>query len=251
MSNMESKKQPQVRKGKIMDSNKTTMKSKEENKMKIPNVARGIKEDQETAVPHRKPPVKKANKNKKDLAKPRKTPKTKEKEDNDGNDKSKKENNKQGKFFVQILKTKIKGKIQSIKKDLAADKELRNQTGSKQNLTTTTISTTLPKSSSPQTIPEVTTDMSSFTTDYIGEEEENTGAYYMPEYTGAEELNIRVDDILADYMDRDYEETDYMGPGPEYMGGYMGSGKRTEQGKGKINKMGKIEKLTCSYALLS
>lgn len=247
---MESKKQPQVRTGKIMETNQTVIKSKVENKMKIPNVARDTEVDQKTAVTHSVPPVKKMNKNKKDLAKPGKTAKTKEKEykeDNDGNDKSKKENNKQETFFVQILKNKIKGKIQSIKENLAAaatkEKEQRNHTGSDQNLTTTTLSTTLPKSSSPQTIPEVTTDMSSDTTDYIGGEEQNTGTYYMPDYMGAEELNNGIDDMAADYMGMDYKGTDYMSPGQEYMGDYMGdymgSGKRTEHGKGKIDKMGK------------
>ena len=242
-SKIAAKKQPQVRRGKIMETNETIINSKVEKKMKKnPNGERDTEVDQETAVTRSEPPVKKINKNKKYLAKPGKTAKTKKKEkqeDNDGKYKSdsKKENNKQGKFFVQILKNRIKGKIQSIKENLAA-LELVNHTGSKQNLTTTTISTNLPKSSSPQTIPEVpevTTDMSSVTasrdytgTDYIGEEEQNTGTYYMPDYMGAGELNKGIDD-MADYMGSDYK-------GPEYMGDYMGSG----TGKGKIDKMGKM-----------
>ena len=233
---MTHRKKPPVGKGRIKDNNETIIKNKVESKVRT--------------NPDSEPLVKKMNKNQKDLTKPGTTVKPKEEEyleDNAEDNKksaSEKENYKEGKFFVQILKKKIKGKIKSIKDHLAADatKE-RNHTVSKQNLTTI-MSTSLP-----QTIPEVTTDMSSDTTstdytgtDYMRDEEQNTGTDYMTGYMGAEELNKG----RYDYMETDYKGTDYIGAeraeeqnkGPEYMdmGGYMGSEKMT--GKGKIDKMG-------------
>ena len=153
-ANIESKiasKKPRVITGRIKGTNDTNIKNIDVVQNKVKKVLNRVKK-----IP--KPPMKKMNRNIKNLAKPGKIAKPKEKEHPKDNKKdikksdSEKKNYKQGKFLVQILENKIKGKIQSIKEKLAA----RNHTGSKQNLTTTTMSTSLPKSSRPQTIPEVT-----------------------------------------------------------------------------------------------
>ena len=190
---MESKivsKNPQVRRGRINDTNETS------------------EVDKDRAV-----------------AKPEKIDKPREKEeevenDNKTENKSEMENQKEGKFRIQILKKKIRKKIQSIKENLAATKELKNQAGSKQNLTTKSTSPAIPthskKKNKRSDPPSVTEPISNSAEAERQKTEVTTEADYVEDYVETEELNSgtndKVTDDTSDYMDAEQQSRE-----PKYM----------------------------------
>ena len=208
-SNMESKiasKKPQVRRGRIKDTNETIRKNNTE-----------VAKDQAE---------KKMIKNRKVLVKPGKIAKHRDKEDNKSENKSKNENHKEGKFRVQILKNKIKGKLQSIKENLAATKELKNQADPKQNLSTESanpLRSAIPTNSKKKKkSSKLGRQKTGVTTDY-------TETDKMEDYIETEEQDNVRDDKGPDYTP-DYEE---QSKEPEYMADYT---KRTKVGRGKIKE---------------
>ena len=158
------------------------------------------------------------------VAKPEKIDKPGEKEEEDENDnktenKSEKENQKEGKFRIQILKKKIRKKIQSIKENLAATKELKNQAGSKQNLTTST-SPALPRHSKKKNKrsdpPSVTDPISDSAEVERQKTEVTTEADYVEDYVETEEENNRTNDKVTDDTP-DYMDAEQQSREPEYM----------------------------------